>query len=105
MTLSRQCSTNTNTRLWTGMNEIQQWLELHDDALTAIAEHLDLETSSVRAAAALALEGYTDDDIVEAIRNQIVAMDAQEHPVRNVPQMVFEVRRVLAGADADGDRS
>jgi hypothetical protein len=86
------------------MDEIRDWLQLHDDSLTAIAERLGLETGSVRAAAALVLEGWTDDDIVEAIRNQIVAMDSQEHPVRNVPQMVFEVRRVLADADADEER-
>jgi len=68
------------------MDEIRDWLQLHDGSLSTIAERLGLEISSVRAAAALVLEGYTDDDDVEAIRTQIVAMDSQEHPVRNVPR-------------------
>lgn len=85
------------------MDEIHDWLQQHDASLVQIAEHLDLDGNLVRTAAALVLAGYVDDDIVEEIRDQVVARDSQESPVRHVPQMVFEVRRLLAEVGTHGE--
>lgn len=78
------------------VSDATNWLTGNDEGLQRIAERAEVDADVARAAAALVLAGYTDEEIVDELREHVLVMDGQFSPMRHIPQLLFEVRELVA---------
>ena len=78
------------------MADIERWIELHRDQLHAVAAHTGAHDDTVEFLAALVLAGSSDDDIFEHLRTLVPSWDGQHSPLAGAPELVAEVRRLVA---------
>jgi hypothetical protein len=78
------------------MTEIERWIETHDLELHDLAERMGAHDDTVHFLAALVLGGASDDEIYEHLRTVVPSMDGQRSPLAGAPELVTEVRRLVA---------
>jgi hypothetical protein len=76
--------------------DIQRWIVQHDGELSALAREAGEHDETVRYVASLVLAGATDDDIYEHLRDVTPSWDGQESPLAGAPDLLLEVRRLVA---------
>lgn len=78
------------------MTDIEQWIDLHETELHDLAEHAGAHDDTVQYLATLVLGGSSDDEIYEQLRDLVPSWDGERSPVASAPDLLFEVRRLVA---------
>jgi hypothetical protein len=80
------------------MVDIERWIGRHEAELHALAEEAGAHDETVRFLAMLVLAGSSDDDIYEHLRGLVPSWDGQASPLAGAPELVAEVRRLVAAS-------
>jgi hypothetical protein len=80
------------------VTDIDRWMDEHDSDLDALAKALDADSDAVRYLASLVLAGENDHGIYERLHELVPSLDGQESPLAGIPELLFEVRRLVAAS-------
>jgi hypothetical protein len=78
------------------MSDIERWIDLHETELRELAEREGAYDDTVHFLATLVLAGSTDSDIYEQLRELIPSLDGQRSPLAGAPELLHEVRQLVA---------
>jgi len=77
------------------VNEIEEWIKLHDSRLEGIARDAELPLGVIQLAAALVLSGLDDDEINPHLSDHLLSMDGQRNPLAGAPRALEEIRALV----------
>jgi hypothetical protein len=80
------------------VTDVERWIDLHEPELQELAERLGAHEDTVHFLASLVLAGETDTDIYEQLRELIPSPDGQRSPLAGAPELVQEVRQLVAAS-------
>jgi hypothetical protein len=78
------------------MTDPQHWIHLHEVELHELAERTAIHDDTVHFLATLVLAGWSDAAIYEKLRELIPSPDGQHNPFADTPELLEEVRRLVA---------
>jgi hypothetical protein len=86
--------------------EFLEWIHDHRARLHEISARLGADERVTRGVALMVLSGYTDEEVYEDVADEVLVWDGQHSPLRQIPDVLAEVRRaVIEEADlGDGGR-
>jgi hypothetical protein len=78
------------------VTDIEHWIDLHQYELHELAQRTGTHDDTVHYLATLVLQGWTDTAIYEQLRELIPSPDGQHSPIADAPELLDEVRRLIA---------
>jgi hypothetical protein len=79
-------------------HELIEWVHDHRDDLHAISARFGTDERVTRGLALMVLSGYSDADVYVDLGHEILVWDGQESPLRDVPEVLAAVRRLVTQA-------
>lgn len=78
------------------MTDIERWMDTHEAELRALADRAGAHQETVQLVAVLVLNGLSDDEIYENLRDVSPSWDGQSNPLADAPDLVDELRRLVS---------
>jgi hypothetical protein len=79
-------------------HDLIEWVHDHREDLDAIAARFGTDERVTRGLALMVLSGYSDADVYADLAHEVLVWDGQESPLRDVPEALAAVRRLVAQA-------
>jgi hypothetical protein len=73
-----------------------EWMHDHRDRLHEISTRYGMEDRVTRGVALMVLVGYSDAEVYADLGHEILVWDGQHNPLREVPEVLTDVRRLVA---------
>ncbi len=80
------------------MVDIERWITSHESEMHDLAARTGAHDETVHFLTVLVLSGATDDAIYEHLREIVPSPDGQRSPLRDTPELLAEVRRMVSAA-------
>lgn len=80
------------------MNDIEAWLEQHDEALSEIAHDNSLETGLVHLSAILVLAGLDNIEVLDQLVGMAHSLNGSRDPLAGAPDAIEAVRHLVSSS-------